>query len=217
MKEDIIILGTGGHAAVLIDIIESAGKYNIIGVTDISTAQGTTYKGYTILGNDSILEDYFNRGCRNVAIGVGGYKNNIFRSDLFKKMKKIGFKIPSHIHPSANISKTVEVGEGSVIFSGVNINSNVVIGQNNIIATGSNIDHNTVLSNDVLISAGVTVGGYVKISEKVLCALGCNVISGVEIGSEILVGAGAVVVKSIYQRGTYLGTPARLISEINKL
>lgn len=211
MQEEIIILGTGGHAAVVIDIIETVGKYKIIGITDISLPEGAIYKNYPILGNDNVLEQYLNDGCQNVALGVGGFKNNNLRSALFKKMKKIGFKIPCHIHPSANISQTVKVGEGSVIFSGVNINTDVVIGDNNIIATGANIDHETILGNNVLISAGVTLGGNVKISEKVLCALGSNIISGVEIGSEILIGAGALVVKNIYQKGMYLGMPAKLI------
>lgn len=210
MKEEIIILGTGGHAAVIIDIIESANKFKIIGITDITLSKGTIFKGYKILGNDSVLMDYFNNGCRNVAIGIGGYTNNNLRSTIFIKMKRMGFKIPHHIHPSANISRSVKIGEGSIIFSGVNINTDVIIGENNIIATGSNIDHETILGNNVLISAGVTLGGYVKISEKVLCAIGCNVVSGVEVGSEILIGAGALVVKSIFKPGIYLGIPAKL-------
>jgi sugar O-acyltransferase (sialic acid O-acetyltransferase NeuD family) len=210
MIEEIIILGTGGHAAVVIDIIESAGKYKILGITDISSPKGATFKNYPILGNDDVLKEYFENGCKNVAIGVGGFKNNTLRSTIFKKMKEIGFRIPYHIHPSANVSKTVKIGEGTVIFPGVNINTDVSIGKNNIIATGSNIDHNTILHDDVLISAGVTLGGDVIISEKVLCALGCNVISGVEIGKEILIGAGALVVKNLYQKGKYIGIPATL-------
>lgn len=213
IKEDIIILGTGGHSAVVIDIIETVGIYNIIGLTDVIMPKDSLFKDYPILGDDSVLKKYFENGCKNVAIGVGGFRDNSLRSALFKKMEKTGFRIPHHIHPSANISKSVKVGEGTIIFSGVNINTDAVIGKNNIIATGANIDHETFLGDDVLISAGVTIGGNVKIYDKVVCALGCNVISGIEIGNEILVGAGALVVKNIYQKGVYMGVPAKLIQK----
>lgn len=212
-KEDIIILGRGGHAKVVIEIIEETDLYNIIGITDISIDEATSYRGYPILGDDDVLSVYFKKGIKNVAIGLGGYRNNNNRKEVFKKVKLIGFNIPVLIHPTAVISKTVILDEGCVIFQGVNINTDVKIGKNNIIATGANIDHETSLGDHVLISAGVTIGGNVEIEEEVLCALGSNIISGVRINRNIVVGAGAVVVNDLIEKGTYLGCPAKLMKK----
>ncbi|CAM4362902.1 NeuD/PglB/VioB family sugar acetyltransferase [Gillisia limnaea] len=209
IKEDIIILGSGGHAKVIIEIIEAFGKYNIIGITDISLFKDQTYRGYPVLGDDSVLRDYIKKGVKNVGIGIGGFKNNNNRKKIFDKAKKLGFQVPILIHPNSIISKSATLGEGCVIFSGVNINTDVKIGVNNIIATGAIIDHETLIGDHVLISAGVTIGGNVIIEDEVLCALGSNIISGVSIKRKIVVGAGAVVVKDLVKKGTYIGTPAR--------
>jgi UDP-perosamine 4-acetyltransferase len=212
-KEDIIILGTGGHSKVVIDIIEAGDLYNIIGITDASIDETTLYRGYPILGNDDVLLDYLKKGVTNVAIGVGGFRNNNNRKRIFNKVKLMGYNIPVLIHPSAVISNSVVLKEGSVIFSGVNINTDVTIGENNIIATGANIDHDTILRDHVLISAGVTIGGNVEIANEVLCALGSNIISGVKINEKIVVGAGAVVVNNLLENGTYIGCPAKLMKK----
>jgi len=212
-KEDIIILGRGGHAKVVIDIIEAAGLYNIIGITDVSINEDNNYRGYPILGDDDVLSVYFKKGVKNVAIGLGGYRNNNNRKEVFNKVKIMGFNIPVLIHPSAIISNSAVLCEGSVIFSGVNINTDVRIGKNNIIATGANIDHETSLGDHVLISAGVTIGGNVEIGNEVLCALGSNVISGVRINVNIVVGAGAVVVNDLLEKGIYIGCPAKLMKK----
>lgn len=47
--EDIILLGLGGHAHSVVDSIEWAGKYNIIGFLDTKEMQGKHYKDYYVL------------------------------------------------------------------------------------------------------------------------------------------------------------------------
>ena len=210
MKEDIIVVGAGGHAKVLIDIIEEQGQYHIIGISDLQMGVGKQFAGYPILGGNEVLKFYFNKGVRNAVNGVGGYRDNVNRSKVFKALKEIGFNFPPIIHPSAVISKSITMGEGCVVFPGVSINTAVDVGANVIIATNASIDHDTNVGDHVLISAGVTIGANVFIEEGTLFALGSKVISGVSISRDTVVGAGAVVTKSIKERGVYLGCPARL-------
>ena len=51
-KEKIVIIGSSGHAKVIIDIIEQEGKFNIIGLIDNSNGVGEFVLGYKILGED---------------------------------------------------------------------------------------------------------------------------------------------------------------------
>lgn len=210
-KERIILLGSGGHAMVVLDILEEMRKFDIIGVVTKNTLDNKTFMNYKILGNDDILSELYQQGIKKIAIGIGGFKNNSLRKNIFIKIKKIGFHAVTVIHPKAIISKTVKIGEGSVIFPGVIINSFAKIGDNVIIATGSTVDHNTIIGNHVLVSAGVTVGANNIINEGALLALGSKVISSVTIGSDVLIGAGAVVVKDCLAPGIYLGIPAKVI------
>ena len=209
-KEKIILIGSGGHALIVTDIIESSTNYRIIGVTtkDVNIKE---FRGYPILGNDDVLDYYKQIGINNIAFGVGGYNTNNSSALIFDSLKAKGFNIITLIHKSAIICSKVKIGEGCIIFPGVVVNTSAKIGDNVIIATSSSIDHESTLEDHVLISAGVTVGAYSIIKRKALIALGAKVISGIEIGENVLIGAGSVVVKDCKEPGTYLGIPARKI------
>ena len=207
-KEDIIVLGKGGHAQCVINIIEDQDKYNIIGITDVDSEIGSKFLGYPILGNDDVLADYLKKGVKNAAIGVGGFTNNVGRSRLFKKVKALGFSLPPIIHPSAIITKRTKIGDGSLIFPGVVLDE-TSIGANNMVGTASSVDHGTVLGDHIFISAGVTIGANTTVGDEAFFALGSKIISGIRIGPRILVGAGAVVVNDLEEEGTYMGCPAK--------
>jgi UDP-perosamine 4-acetyltransferase len=209
---DLIIIGNGGHAKIVIDILEERGDYNILGIITKNKGDEIGIGGYPILGNDSLLKELFNNGVKFAVLGVGGYTDNSLRKRIYKNLKKIGFQIISAIHPTASLSKTVFMGEGNVIFSGVVINPYARLGNNIIIATGSTIDHDSVIKDHSFISAGVTVGAETKIEEEVLLALGSKVISGVTICKGALIGAGALVMGEISEPGTYIGMPAKKIN-----
>lgn len=210
--EKIIAIGTGGHAKVVIDIMESACNYEIIGVTT-KDEDIKEFLGYPVLGNDEVLLDYKNKGVKNIAIGIGGYRNNDLRINIYNRLKSEGFNPIKIVHHSVFIGRGVSIGEGSVIFPGVVINTDAKIRNNVIIATSSSIDHETIIEDNVLISAGVTIGVYSIIKFGALVGLGAKIVSGITIGDNVLVGAGAVVVQDALERGTYLGIPARKINE----
>jgi UDP-perosamine 4-acetyltransferase len=208
----IVVIGTGGHAKVVIDIINAMIDCEIIGVTSKELPVGSRFCDYLILGDDSVLQlMYIEKKFDELAMGVGGFRDNNLRTKIFTNLKLEGFKFTNVIHPNAYISDTVEMGEGCVIFPGVLLNTEVKIGNNTIIATGASVDHETVIGNNSLVSAGAIIGANVKIMDNALIALGANVISGISIGHNALVGAGAVVIKNIEDNSTYVGNPARKI------
>jgi sugar O-acyltransferase (sialic acid O-acetyltransferase NeuD family) len=203
----VIVIGSGGHAKVVIDILQEMQDIEICGITSTSLKVGSYYFGYPIIGDDAILTTYLDHNYF-VAMGLGGYRNNNLREKVYNYAKKIGLTFINAIHPSAVISKTVKLGEAVVIFPGVVLNTDVEIGNNSIVATGSTIDHETKIGNNVLVSAGVTVGAYSKIEDNALLALASKVISGITIGRNAVVAAGAVVIKDVQNDETVFGIPA---------
>ena len=209
---DLVIIGNGGHAKVVIDILEERGDYNILGIITKNKGDEISIGSYQVLGDDNLLKELFNQGVKFAVIGVGGFTDNIRRKRIYENLKNIGFQIISAIHPTASISRTVLMGEGNVVFSGVVINPYVRMGNNIIVATGSTIDHDSEIKDHSFISAGVTVGAETKIEEEVLLALGSKVISGVTICKGTLIGAGALVTREISEPGTYFGMPAKRVN-----
>ena len=90
--ENIILLGLGGHAHSVVDSIEQAGKYNIIGFLETREMQGKRFRDYQVLGVDDNIQEYFDKGIRNAFITIGflGYGN--IRNQLYKQLKDIGYE-----------------------------------------------------------------------------------------------------------------------------
>lgn len=208
MKEKVIVIGDGGHAKIVIDILREMGTYEIIGVTS-KQADKQIFYDLPILGNDDILVKYQKEGINNVAIGIGGFKDNELRTRIFNDLFSKGFNIINVIHPKSIIANSVILGKGVVIFAGVILNTGVNLGDNVIVATGSTVDHETIIDKHCLISAGVTIGANTRINSGTLCALGSKVISGITIGENVLVAAGAVVVSNLKTGSKVFGIPAK--------
>ncbi len=208
--EKVIVVGGGGHAKVIIDILCESTSYIITGII-VNDPNSSKVRSYPILGNDSILPDLFNGGITTAVIGVGGFKDNKARTMLYSMVRLSGFRIISVIHPSAIISKSVKIGEGCVIYPGVTINSDAVIGNNVIISSGATIDHEAIIEDNVLISTGVAVGAYSRIMNGALLALGSNIVAGITVGRNSLVYAGSVVVRDVDDNTKVSGVPARPI------
>jgi len=71
--ENILIFGTGGHAKVIVDIIEKQGKFNIAGFIGGYHEKNTVTMGYKVKGDESSLKDIvFSYKIYGGIIGIGG-------------------------------------------------------------------------------------------------------------------------------------------------
>lgn len=208
MKKDILIFGTGGHAKVVIDLIEKAGVYRIAGL--VAKGAGTReFFGYPVLGRDEDLPGLAPR------LGIVAIGDNWIRRSAVAAISKLcpDFKFVSAVHPSAQIGRAVQIGEGSVIMAGVCINSDTQIGAHCIVNTGARVDHDNLMGDYASIAPGATTGGQVRLGELSALGLGASVIQGIEIGSHTVIGAGAVVVEPLPANVVAYGAPCRKIRE----
>lgn len=210
---DIVVYGAGGHAMILLDLLERTKSFRIMGLIGADSELKESMMGYPVFKGEEHLDRFLNQGVINVALGIGGLTDNGKRRSVYHKLKSMGFNLPNIIDSSAIVSQYVTFGDAVVVFPGVIINAEVSIGNNVIIATGSSVDHESVIKDHVLVSAGVTIGAGNLIHESALIGLGSKLVSHVAVGKGVLVGAGAVVVKDILEAGTYVGLPARKMSD----
>lgn len=204
----IIMLGGGGHAKVLIELIRLAGEYEIAGILDRLEA-GSVISGISVLGNDEMLAEIFAEKITNACIGVGSVKDTRIRRSLFEKVKESGFFVPSLIHPGAVVSKSAELSEGVQIMAKAVIQAGSIIGENTIINTGAIIEHDGLVGRHVHVCPGAVIAGVCKIGDNSLIGAGATVINGTSIGKNVTVGAGSVVVNDIADGAAVKGVPAR--------
>lgn len=195
--EEIIVIGYGGHAKSLVDIIEREGKYKIAGFIAKNKGEEIQYRGYKILASDDELETLFNDGIRYVAMGIGFMGKGEIRRKIYKKLKKIGYKFPFFIDPSAAVANDVQIEEGTMIGKTVVLNSGAKIGKMAIINTAAVIEHECVIGDFTHVSVGTKLCGNVTIGNNCFIGAGTTIIQDCHIGKNTLIGAGGLVLNDI--------------------
>ncbi len=195
--EKIVILGNGGHAKSLADIIEREKRYEIAGYVVNENDSEMPDAKYPRLGGDAQLEQIFRSGITNAAIGVGYMGKSGLREKLWELVKRIGFSLPVICDPSAVLAGDVRIGEGSFIGKSSIVNANASVGKMCIINTGAIIEHDCEVGDFSHISVGSVLCGNVKVGAASFVGAGATVIQGISIGKGCLIGAGTTVRKDI--------------------
>ncbi|WMJ81181.1 acetyltransferase [Clostridium sp. MB40-C1] len=208
--EKIVLVGGGGHCKVIIDIIKSMRKYEIVGITD-SKGIGDKLLDVPIIGNDDVLSQVYKGGVKNAFISFGSIGNMGLRDKIYYNLKRIGYEVPVLIHNKAVVSPYAKIKEGTCVMAGAVINPGAEIGENCIINTSSVVEHDCLVGRNTHISPRVCLAGGVKVGINSHIGAGASVIQGINIGSDVVVGAGAVVLNDIKDSVTTVGVPAKII------
>ena len=191
------LFGASGHGKVVAEAAESAG-IQIVGFIDENASLKTIWD-YAVL--DTLPSDI-----QEIVISVG---NNVTRKKIVSRFPDLRFgKI---IHALSAVSVRSQIGEGTVVFSGVSINSGVQVGNHCILNTNSSVDHDCQLDDFVHISPNAALAGNVTVGEGTHIGIGACVIQGIKIGKWAVIGAGAVVIQDIPDYAVVVGNPGRII------
>lgn len=211
--EKAVIIGAGGHARSVIDIIQQEGQYEVAGALDASyplRKQLKLMEDIPILGDDSLLYELKNMNINNVFVAIG---DNQLRCKLIAKVKEYQLKLIQAISPYAFISSRAMIGEGTCVMAGAAINVNSKIGLGVIINTNASIDHDCAIGDFVHIAPGTAISGSTCIGEGTHIGTNSSIIDGLCIGEWSYIGAGAVVVSDLPSRIIAYGAPAKVIKK----
>lgn len=209
-REKIIILGGGGHAKVLIEIIRQEGRYEISGILDARFEKGFEIFGVPVIGNDDLLPGIFKRdNISNACIGVGSIRDNSLRKALYEKVKQIGFTVPSLVHTKAVVSKGSKISEGAQVMATAVVQTCSFIGENTIINTGAIVEHDCNIGRHVHICPAAVLSGECLVGEETFIGSGSVIVNGIKIGKNVTIGAGSVVIDNIADGAVVKGVPAK--------
>lgn len=192
---DIFLIGGGGHAKVVFDCL-TAQQLAVIGVFD------PLYKGG--LGLPALGEYHrsFNPSARAiVAIGDNTARKRIATA--------VAHTFTTAIHPSALVSPSAQIGEGSMVLHRTVVQAGAAIGRHVIINTGASVDHDCTIADFVHIAPGAVLCGGISIGEGAMVGAGAVIIPGVKVGAWATVGAGSVVIRDVEPGACVVGHPAR--------
>lgn len=204
VTDDLVVLGAGGHAKVVIDAARCAG-WHLAGVLDDDPAkQGGAFFGVAVLGDCGGWRALDLAPAYVVAIG-----SNDARARLQCKLEADGRRIATVRHPFTALAQGTLVGGGTVLMAGAVVNPDTVLGRGVIINTGATVDHDCRVADWVHIAPGSTLCGGVQVGAGTLIGVGARVLPGVRIGRGCMVAGGAVVHRDLPDSARVAGVPAR--------
>jgi sugar O-acyltransferase (sialic acid O-acetyltransferase NeuD family) len=211
--EKIVIVGSSGHAKVVIDIVEHGGRYAIVGLIDRFRTIGEQTLGYEVLGSEEVLPQLMkDRSLVGAIIAIG---DNFIRAKVAMSISEMcpALCFVRAVHPRASIARDVTIGEGSVIMAGVSVNPSCSIGNHCILNTNSSLDHDSVMEEFSSLGPGATTGGNCHVGAYSAISIKATLLHEVQIGRHTIVGAGATVLKNLDSFKVAYGTPARVVRE----
>tara|TARA_R110002096_G_scaffold74101_1_gene175653 strand:- start:214318 stop:215502 length:1185 start_codon:yes stop_codon:yes gene_type:complete len=199
-----ILLGAGGHAKVIFDILQ---RNNI----EVESFYVDESSDDFLFGKriNSPLASLPKQSKLIIAIG-----NNGIRKKISQSLQNVQFQVA--VHPNSIISEGVIIEEGTVVMASATINKDSRIGKHCIVNTSASIDHDCIIEDYVHISPNATLCGGVKIGEGSHIGAGATIIPNVSIGKNCTIGAGAVILSNVKDGESYAGVPGKSILKEKK-
>lgn len=207
MHTEIVVIGAGGHASVVVDALELSMPATNLRIVDADQSK------VSALLLDHVIQDMPQwdtiSPCRvHVAIG-----DNAIREKVVQGVIQCGHDLFSVIHPNSTGSRYSDIGPGSFIAASSVLGAGAKLADGVIINHGAVVDHDCRIGGFSHIAPNATLGGEVKVGERVLIGAGATVLPGITIGDDIVIGAGSVVTHDLKEQGcTYVGMPTKRIS-----
>jgi acetyltransferase EpsM len=204
---NIVLIGDGGHSKVIQDIIFLQQDDVIVGILDDKYQESI------------IKEDIHYGPIHSIHQLVSKYKDLKFVIAVGNNQarKKIADKLPfspkdyiTCIHPSAIVSPSAKVGNGTVVMANAVINAATEVGHHCIINTASILEHDNGLEDYIHVSPSATLTGDVKVKEGAHIGAGSTIIPNMHIGEWSVVGAGATVIEDVPAYSLAAGVPATI-------
>lgn len=164
--ESIVLVGGGGHCSSVIDVIETEGKFQIVGIVDRPEKLGSKLLGYEVLWTDDDLSSLVSK-YKNFIITLGQIKSASPRKNLYLKLKELGAHFPVIISPIAHIARTAKIGAGSIVMHGVIVSSMAQVGENCIINTKALCEHDVSIGDHCHISTAAVINGNCSVGDEV--------------------------------------------------
>jgi sugar O-acyltransferase (sialic acid O-acetyltransferase NeuD family) len=212
-ERPVIVLGAGGHAKVVVDLLLKLGRKVVAAVEPTAPAKERTLLGVAVHGEDIVLK--YSTTDIDLALGIGMPTDDPIaglaaRRRAAARFEARGYSFPPLVHPSAVVAADCDIGNGAQVMAGAILQPGCTVGPFAIVNTRASVDHDCVLGEGCHIAPGATLGGNVRVGAETLIGIGAAVLQGVSIGAGALVGGGAMVIANVTDGQRRVGVPARI-------
>lgn len=207
-----IILGAGGHARELLDIIKLIDTGEHYFFDDSINELPDFINGIYVIRQIEVALRLVQAG-HEIVLGVGGVH---LRKKIYRKFSQHEITAKSIVSPSCIVSDcNVIIEEGVNIMHHVLISDSVRIGKNVLINSKVNLHHDVTVGDFCEIAPGAILLGGVNVAENTLIGAGAILLPKVQVGPNCIIGAGAVVIDDLAPGTLAVGVPAKQKNKIS--
>ena len=192
MSEPLLLIGCGGHARSLIDVVESSSRWNVLGLVGLPSEVGHQVLGYPVLGSDHDLP-FLRHKCAHALMAVGQIGLSSKRQQLRAELQSLDFEMPVVVSGRAFVSRHAHLGTGTSVGHGVIVNAGAKVGDCCILNSNALIEHDAVISDYCHVSTGALVNGGVKIGEGSFIGSRALLREGINLPPKTVISAGTRV------------------------
>ena len=204
----VIVIGSGGHARVLIETLRMLGRH-VMSITDSASERlGQSINGIMIDGSDELVFEHDPNHIELVN-AIGSVAVPEVRRRIYIKFASRGYRFTTVVHPSASVSPNARLAQGAQVMAGATVQSGVILGANTIVNTSASIDHDCSIGMHTHIAPGAILSGNVSVGQSCHIGTAASVIQMLNLGAFSFVAAGAVVTKDLPRGAEVRGVPAR--------
>lgn len=195
-----MLLGAGGHAASVADVLDSTGRTVAACVGDPRGGEAPA----AVIGEAEYAADAA-LASLPVIVAIG---DNATRRRLHTGLTP-GMAAEPIVASSATVAHSAALGAGTVIHHHAHVGPRATIGEAVIVNTGVVVEHECVVDDGVHLAPGAILLGAAVVRRDAFVGSGARVLPGVIIGEGAIVGAGAVVTRDVVPGAVVMGVPAR--------
>ncbi|ENM3927663.1 acetyltransferase [Vibrio cholerae] len=202
----LVLIGGGGHASVLADILLGQGREILAVISPDDLSLRAVFAGLAHLTQDEEVKR-FSPDSVYLVNGIGMLPRSMLRQRVNQQFLELGYQFETVIASDAHVSLFATIRSGAQILSGARVQTGAVIGEHTIVNSGALVEHDCQIGAYNHIAPRATLCGTVCTREAVYIGANATVIQGLVLESQSVVGAGAIVNRSLMKN--YTCYPAR--------
>lgn len=201
-----VVLGAGGHARSLTDVLRSQSRGPFLFVTPEGHLPHWVPPASEAIAEAELRLDRVTNYRWLLAVG-----DNSIRERFLNSTVPADASLPPLIADSATIAGDAVLGRGVVVLEHAHIGSGAIVGEGTIINTAAVVEHDAKIGPYVHVAPHSTVLGSAQIGARSLVGAGCIVLPALRVGQDVKLGAGCVVIDDVRRGVTAVGLPARVL------
>lgn len=192
----LVLIGGGGHASVLADILLGQGREILAVISPDDLSSRAVFADLAHLTQDEEVKR-FSPDSVHLVNGIGMLPRSMLRQRVNQQFLELGYQFETVIASDAHVSRFATIHSGAQILSGARVQAGAVIGEHTIVNSGALVEHDCQIGAYNHIAPNATLCGDVLTAEDVYIGANATVIQGLALEAQSTVGAGAILTQSL--------------------